>query len=86
MDVVKKTMATAVTPDPKPSGSSSRPTLPFNKMDRLSNISPINEIHDCSATITHAPLPTPTTKIDIIKPSPIIDAMSFIPRPIFASA
>jgi hypothetical protein len=106
MDVVKRTMATAVTPDPKPSGSSSRPTLPFNKMDRyvhvsprvsstrlsstsLSNISPttdLNEIHDCSATITHAPSPTPTTKIDIIKPSPIIDAMSFIPRPIFASA
>lgn len=105
MDVVKKTMATAVTSDPKPSGSSSRPTLPFNKMDRyvhvspgvsstrlsstsLSNIFPTTDLNEINDPITHPPLPTPTTKIDniIIKPSPIINAMSFIPRPIFASA
>jgi len=34
LHAVKKTMAAAVIPDPKPSGSSSRLALPFNKMDR----------------------------------------------------
>ncbi|KIM43291.1 hypothetical protein M413DRAFT_444110 [Hebeloma cylindrosporum] len=91
MGAVKKTMAADVTPGPQPSSSSSRPSLPFNKMDRLSDISSatnLNEIPDCSVTVTHEPLPSPTTKTDkpIIKPSPIIDPMSFIPRPIFASA
>ncbi|KDR82846.1 hypothetical protein GALMADRAFT_238450 [Galerina marginata CBS 339.88] len=102
MDAVKKSIATATVPTSSTSsaGKPALSSLPFNKMDRLSDV-PLstqpNMTHTISSTISPSVVPTTTTgnitppnnnhaNDDIIKPSPIIAPMSFIPRSIFASA
>jgi len=93
VDAVRKSMGStgASTSRPvQPSTSLSKPSLPFNKTDRLSILPSSTNI---AATRSDADS-NPVTALNITNinndtdniPQPIIDVMSFIPQPIFASA
>ncbi|PPQ91686.1 hypothetical protein CVT25_012899 [Psilocybe cyanescens] len=75
---VQSTFSSTRSSSTSPSGSPSS-----NYLDMTHGLHSIN-----TATTASAPTNNDTTNItnETIKPSPIIDSMSFIPRPIFASA